>query len=213
LRRRTETDELAIRTFFAEGDLLVAEVQQLFSDGGASLHTRSLRYGKLRNGLFLALGGGGGTGGGGGVVRAKRQVWDFGARLDDAGVRIEVVLGVNGYCFVGARSALTAGAAAGVGASNMEENVSAGMYASQNDPLDGATMREIARVRSVIVTLVEHGLKVDEEMVMRGYAAALEDEDEEMGGMDGGSGEGRDYLGGERGKRLAMTLLAAGKGK
>ncbi len=38
LRKRTETDELAMRAFFAEGDVLLAEVQQLFADGGAVLH-------------------------------------------------------------------------------------------------------------------------------------------------------------------------------
>lgn len=37
-----------MRTFFEEGDLLVAEVQAFFSDGAMSLHTRSLRYGKVR---------------------------------------------------------------------------------------------------------------------------------------------------------------------
>lgn len=37
-----------MRTFFQEGDLLVAEVQAFFADGAMSLHTRSLKYGKVR---------------------------------------------------------------------------------------------------------------------------------------------------------------------
>ncbi|KAL8306071.1 hypothetical protein RB601_009110 [Gaeumannomyces tritici] len=127
LRKRTDTDELQIRSFFAEGDLLVAEVQQLFGDGGAGLHTRSLRYGKLRNGLFAAVSG---TGGGGGVVRARRQVWTMEvastapsasthpaaagrkgggqqarnpaatAAAAAANRSIDVVLGVNGYVWI-----------------------------------------------------------------------------------------------------------------
>lgn len=36
-----------MRNFFEEGDLLVAEVQAFFSDGAISLHTRSLKYGKV----------------------------------------------------------------------------------------------------------------------------------------------------------------------
>lgn len=36
-----------MRGFFEEGDLLVAEVQAFFSDGSMSLHTRSLKYGKV----------------------------------------------------------------------------------------------------------------------------------------------------------------------
>lgn len=36
-----------MRFFFEEGDLLVAEVQAFFGDGVMSLHTRSLKYGKV----------------------------------------------------------------------------------------------------------------------------------------------------------------------
>lgn len=46
-RRKLESDELQMRTFFQEGDLLVAEVQALMSEGTMSLHTRSLKYGKV----------------------------------------------------------------------------------------------------------------------------------------------------------------------
>jgi exosome complex component RRP4 len=42
-RRRTQEDQLAMRNFFAEGDLLSAEVHSVFADGGLSLHARSLR--------------------------------------------------------------------------------------------------------------------------------------------------------------------------
>lgn len=51
-RRKLESDELQMRTFFQEGDLLVAEVQAFFGDGAMSLHTRSLKYGKVRP-IFL----------------------------------------------------------------------------------------------------------------------------------------------------------------
>lgn len=37
-----------MRNFFEEGDLFVAEVQSLFADGAPSLHTRSLKFGKVR---------------------------------------------------------------------------------------------------------------------------------------------------------------------
>ncbi|KAH6617302.1 hypothetical protein F5144DRAFT_624062 [Chaetomium tenue] len=145
LRKRTETDELQIRSFFAEGDLLVAEVQQLFGDGGAVLHTRSLKYGKLRNGTPEA----------------------------------------------------EAGAA---GITNMEESVSTTMYSSQNDRIEVETMREIARLRGVVTALVENGLRVDEDMVVRGYHEAVE--------MAMVSVEGSDdtYLGGEKGQQLAAAL-------
>ena len=46
-RRKLESDELQMRNFFEEGDLLVAEVQAFFADGAMSIHTRSLKYGKV----------------------------------------------------------------------------------------------------------------------------------------------------------------------
>lgn len=200
-RRRTETDELAIRSFFAEGDLLVAEVQQLYADGGAVLHTRSLRYGKLRNGVFLAVAG---TGGGGGVVRSRRQVWTM--EVGALQSKIDVVLGVNGYVWISKHVedqslAAGGGSAGGVGVTNMEESVSQAVYSSQNDYIEVEVMREITRVRGVITALVENGLRVDEDMIIRGYQEAVEI------ARLGDSGEEDVYLGGEKGQQLATALV------
>jgi exosome complex component RRP4 len=191
LRKRTETDELQIRTFFSEGDLLVAEVQSLYQDGSASLHTRSLKYGKLRNGVFMSVSG---TGGGGGVVRARRQVWTI--DTVHGGGKVDVILGVNGYIWiskhvevVGSDTAIT----------RIEESVSSTVYSSQNDEIPGETRTEIARIRGVITLLVEEGLRVDEDMVMRGYEAAVMVDDETPG-------ESTSYLGGEMGKRVLDML-------
>ncbi|KAG8427980.1 Exosome complex component rrp4 [Metarhizium acridum] len=192
LRKRTETDELQIRSFFSEGDLVVAEVQQLHQDGAASLHTRSLKYGKLRNGVFVSVSG---TGGGGGVVRSKRQVWTMEGA--NAAGKIDVLLGVNGYIWI-SKHVDSEVAAEAAGINRMEESVSSRVYSSQNDDIDVATMREIARVRSVILALVENGVRVDEDMVGRGYMEAVEmareDESDDL------------YLGGDKGARLAAIL-------
>ena len=203
LRKRTETDELAIRNFFSEGDLLVAEVQGLFADGSAVLHTRSLKFGKLRNGLFLAVtgqGGGGGGGAGAAVVRARRQTWTI-DQPESRGRAIDVILGVNGYVWIQMHvpgEGVTAETKVGV---NRLDDVGAAknVYSSQNDRIDPDTMREIARIRAVIVMLVEHGLRIDEEMVMKAYREAVElakerDTPEDI------------YLGGEKGQQLAMVL-------
>jgi len=137
------------------------------------LHTRSLRYGKLRNGVFLAVSGGG-AGGGAGVVRSRRQVWSFDGATAGSG-KIDVVLGVNGYVFIGAGVIPPeAGMGSAAGMANLEDGVSLATYSSQNDHIGAETMREIARVRSVIVALVEKRLRVDEDTVMRGYYEAVE---------------------------------------
>lgn len=199
-RRRTETDELQIRTFFSEGELLVAEVQQLYNDGAAVLHTRSLKYGKLRNGVFMAVSG---TGGGGGVVRARRHAFTLDTYVSEGGgggggeEKLDVILGVNGYIWI-SKHIEGEGAAAessGPGITRIEENVGLNVYSSQNDPISVDTMREIARVRGVINALVQHGLRVDEETVTKGYQEAVE-----MARTEDGDDL---WLGGERGKRLA----------
>ena len=54
-RIRTYEDQLQMRTLFAENDLISAEVQNVGSDGSLSLHTRSLKYGKLENGQLIIV--------------------------------------------------------------------------------------------------------------------------------------------------------------
>ena len=191
LRKRTETDELQIRTFFSEGDLLVAEVQSLFQDGSASLHTRSLKYGKLRNGVFMSVSG---TGGGGGVIRARRQVWTI--DTVHGGGKVDVVLGVNGYIWISKHVEVGGG---DTSITRIEESVSSTVYSSQNDHIGPETRREISRIRGVIALLVEEGLRVDEDMVMRCYEAAVEVDDEDQG-------ESSAYLGGEKRKRVVRML-------
>lgn len=193
LRKRTETDELQIRTFFSEGDLLVCEVQSLHQDGGASLHTRSLKYGKLRNGMFARVSG---TGGGGGVVRSRRQVWTFDAA--NGGGKIDVILGVNGYIWISKHVETQNESETETSITRIEESTTSRVYSSQNDYIGPETRREIARIRGVITCLVEAGLRVDEDMVMDGYKAAVEVEMED--GQEG------DYLGGMQGKIVVKIL-------
>jgi exosome complex component RRP4 len=181
LRRRTTADELQIRNYFQEGDLLVAEVQQLrSSDGTANLHTRSLKYGKLRNGTFLAVSG---TGGGGGVVRSRRQVFTINSGAQGGG-DVDVILGVNGYIWLSKHVEQTqeqGRISGGVSISNLDDVVSSAIYSSQNDDIGEGTRREIARISECIKVLAEEGVRVDEDSVIKAYEAAV---DAEMGLMD-----------------------------
>ncbi|KAF1948998.1 hypothetical protein CC80DRAFT_497835 [Byssothecium circinans] len=191
LRRRTAVDELNIRTFFAEGDLVVAEVQSLHQDGTASLHTRSLKYGKLRNGLFTSLSG---AGGGilsrrGGVIRSKRQTFTLATSAGE----IDVVLGVNGYIFISAHpksSPSSTSTAADIAITRLEEAVSETLYSSQNDEIEPGVLREITRVSTLVKGLVACGRRVDEDIIVRVYEGAVELEAEEkmLGGVDVGVG-------------------------
>lgn len=57
LRRRSEEDERMMRKYLQEGDVISAEVQNVMSDGTLSLHTRSLKYGKLGQGVLVPVSG------------------------------------------------------------------------------------------------------------------------------------------------------------
>ncbi|KAI9851236.1 MAG: exosome non-catalytic core subunit rrp4 [Thelocarpon superellum] len=200
LRKRTSTDELQIRTFFAEGDLVVAEVQAIHQDGSASLHTRSLKYGKLRNGVFMSVSG---TGGGGGVVRSRRQVWT--AKTAHGGGEVNVVLGVNGYLWIARHVSSDVGANK-VSITRLEESVSGAMYSSENDEIPPATRREMARILGCIRALVESGVRVDEETVMKAYAASVElMELDDAANAAGATGEL--YLGGAKGQKVVEIAL------
>lgn len=193
-----------MRAFLREGELVVAEVQGIYQDGSAGLHTRSLKYGKLRNGIFLSVTGSGGSSPG--VVRSRRQVWTL--PTANNGGEIDVVLGVNGYIWI-CKHAGDPPTAEGrnVSITRIEESVTSEMYTARNEEIEASTRREVARVAGGIRALVEGGVRVDEETVGRAYEAALEEEEEE----GGEEGEGRDYLGGERGKRVVARTLAAVK--
>ena len=214
LRKRTSTDELAIRSFFREGELVVAEVQSIFQDGAASLHTRSLKYGKLRNGVFLSVSGQGGRSGG--VVRARRQVWTV--NTANRGGEVDVVLGVNGYIWICKHATVDreeVGTDGGplsqgqkIGITRLEDGVSERMYEARNEEIGRETRREITRLAGCVRALVAEGVRVDEEMVMRAYDAALELEE----GMQEADGEeGGEYLGGERGTAIARQVLATAR--
>ncbi|KOC07209.1 exoribonuclease complex, subunit Rrp4 [Aspergillus flavus] len=235
LRRRTSADELQIRTFFSEGDLVVAEVQTVHSDGAASLHTRSLKYGKLRNGVFLAVTGTGGSGasssmvkggvgsgpipagamgasGTGGVVRSRRQVWTV--NTANGGGDVDVILGVNGYIWISKHADDTAAACSttdSVSITRMEEMVSSSIYSSQNDDIPPQTRREIARLAQCIRVLVQGGVRVDEETVMSAYEASLQVDlevgDDDDDDDDDRRREGREYLEGNKARRILELVL------
>ncbi|KAM3825754.1 LOW QUALITY PROTEIN: exosome complex component RRP4 [Vipera latastei] len=86
LRRRSAEDELAMRDFLQEGDLVSAEVQAVFSDGAVSLHTRSLKYGKLGQGVLVQVS----------PSLVKRQKTHF----HDLPCGASIILGNNGFIWI-----------------------------------------------------------------------------------------------------------------
>ena len=149
-----------MRTFFSEGDLLVAEVQAFFQDGSISLHTRSLKYGKLRNGQLVrcpsAL-----------IPRLKSHFITL-----PSGV--ELIIGLNGFVWVSAASSKS------VQTTDSDPSVAAeGIYSSLNDDIPPEKREAVARVVQCVDALAEQGVLLTEARIAASWEARLEGEREE----------------------------------
>ncbi|KAH8110997.1 hypothetical protein DFH11DRAFT_1616461 [Phellopilus nigrolimitatus] len=152
-RRKLESDELQMRNFFEEGDLLVAEVQAFFADGAMSLHTRSLKYGKLRNGQLVAVP----------PVLIRRLKSHF----ISLPCGVDLILGLNGYVWVSkhVRESEREG----------EEGFDAeAVYSNQNDIIDDATRIAIARVGNIMRVLAAHFLPITDAVLADAYEWSVE---------------------------------------
>nr|CCD16409.1 unnamed protein product [Trypanosoma congolense IL3000] len=89
LRRRGRDDELTMRNIFDEGELVVAEVQRISTDGVVSLHTRSgEKYGKLSSlGILVSVS----------PALVRRVKHHF---ICVESLRINLVVGTNGAIWV-----------------------------------------------------------------------------------------------------------------
>jgi exosome complex component RRP4 len=181
LRRKNEADELQMRNFLKEGDLLNAEVQSLFHDGSASLHTRSLKYGKLRNGVFVKVPSSL-------VVRSKYHSHEL-----PGGV--SVILGVNGYVWlrktgdvkqtgqVGKEvTAMTTRGNYNVGdatvtITRLEEESSWDIYSDVNDKIPKSIRQTITRYANCIKLLAYCEIGITMERVVATYEASMAYED------------------------------------
>lgn len=154
-RRKLESDELQMRTFFEEGDLLVAEVQAFFSDGAMSLHTRSLKYGKLRNGQLVTIP----------PILVRRLKSHFIALP----CGVDLILGLNGYIWVSKH----------VKESDQEgeEGFDAeAVYSNQNDRIDESTRIAISRVTNIIRVLAAHFVPLTDALLMEAYEWTVDQE-------------------------------------
>ncbi|KAH7885764.1 hypothetical protein F5I97DRAFT_1808858 [Phlebopus sp. FC_14] len=153
-RRKLESDELQMRTFFEEGDLLVAEVQAFFSDGAMSLHTRSLKYGKLRNGQL--------------VVVPPVLVRRLKSHFISLPCGVDLILGLNGYIWVSKHVKDSDQGEVGFDAE--------AVYSNQNDDIDNATRAAISRVSGIIRVLADHFVPLTDTLLLRAYDCVIEQE-------------------------------------
>ncbi|GAN03493.1 exosome complex exonuclease rrp4 [Mucor ambiguus] len=148
-RRKNEADELQMRQFFSEGDVLVAEVQAFYADGTMGLHTRGFKFCKLRNGSFLCvppvL-----------VQRCKSQFHSLPCGID-------VILGLNGYIWIHKKFEITG-----------DESDPTVSYSSENDPITEEERQDIARVSNCIAALAKQYMHINDTIIVYTYEASLE---------------------------------------
>lgn len=158
LRRKSESDELQMRKLLKEGDLLNAEVQSIFQDGAASLHTRSLRYGKLRNGYFLRIPSSL-------VIKSKIHAY----HLPD---NIDCILGVNGFVWLSKRTKASAAENANVSITRLEEEAGLEIYSDVNEEISASTREAIARYSNCILALAYAEVGINEQRIIAAYDAS-----------------------------------------
>ncbi|PAV73231.1 hypothetical protein WR25_14320 [Diploscapter pachys] len=131
LRKKSLEDELMMREYLREGDLLSAEIHEIRNDGTVNLHTRSLKYGKLAQGILVVVP----------PHTVKRRKMHF----HSLPCGCAVIIGCNGYVWV----------------TDMLKNDNDGGYhqdLSQLIPLE--TRKTMCRVAAVIELLAAHSISI-----------------------------------------------------
>ncbi|KHC76452.1 exosome complex component RRP4 [Candida albicans P78042] len=156
LRRKSESDELQMRNFLKEGDLLNCEVQTIFNNGIASLHTRSLKYGKLRNGIFLKIPSPL-------IVKTKNHAFDLPGN-------VSIVLGTNGYIWLYKTPKINISLENNTpGITRLEEESSWEIYSDKNEFIDVQTRNNIAKYYNIIKSLAEKEQKINNDVLVEAF--------------------------------------------
>ncbi|XP_058835516.1 exosome complex component RRP4 [Topomyia yanbarensis] len=153
LRRRGVEDEQQMRKYLQEGDLISAEVQNVHSDGVLSLHTRSLKYGKLGQGILVKVF----------PSLIKRRKTHF----HNLPCGASIILGNNGFIWI-SPMVNTEGEGGGGFTQNLEESV------SKQD-------REvISRLRNCVLALANCKMLLYDTSILYAYEESLKYEVHEL---------------------------------
>jgi len=86
VRIRNEDDQMQMRLYFKENDLLSGEIQQIHINGTINIQTRNLKYGKLKNGILIKVN----------HMLIKKTKHQFIDLIED----IKAILGLNGVIWI-----------------------------------------------------------------------------------------------------------------
>ncbi|XP_053328808.1 exosome complex component RRP4 [Spea bombifrons] len=145
LRRRSAEDELAMRSYLQEGDLISAEIQAVYSDGALSMHTRSLKYGKLGQGVLVQVS----------PSLIKRRKTHF----HNLPCGASIILGNNGFIWL-----------CPIPEETEEE---AGGFVTNLEPISLSDREVISRLRNCILALANQMMMLYDTSILYCYEASL----------------------------------------
>jgi len=143
LRRRSAEDELTMRRYLEEGDLISAEVQNIFNDGSLSLHTRSLKYGKLGQGCLVTVSPS--------LIKRRKthfHQFPFGA---------SIILGNNGFVWI---------------SQTLSDEETSGGFAQNLEVVPSGEREVMARLRNVVLALAKNGTMLWDTSLIYGFEAS-----------------------------------------
>ncbi|XP_043576493.1 exosome complex component RRP4 isoform X1 [Chiloscyllium plagiosum] len=162
LRRRSAEDELMMRDYLQEGDLISAEVQAVFADGALSLHTRSLKYGKetpypfsffFNFNLFGQLGQGTLVQVSPSLVKRRKT------HFHNLPCGAAIILGNNGYIWIYPFTE--------------QKDDEAGGFVTNLEPVPLSDREVISRLRNCIIALNIHKLLLYDTSILYCYEASM----------------------------------------
>eukprot|EP00948_MAST-09A_sp_MAST-9A-sp1_P002707 g2707.t1 len=111
-RRKTKDDQLQMRSFFAEGDLISCEVQMIYRSGNLGIHTRSKKYGKLKHGQLIIVSHE--------LIPKQRSHFITLQSRGNNGYGLRIIMGRNGWIWVGSTQLVDGESNTSRGLSSME---------------------------------------------------------------------------------------------
>eukprot|EP00753_Platysulcus_tardus_P014295 PLAT4313.1.p1 GENE.PLAT4313.1~~PLAT4313.1.p1 ORF type:complete len:338 (+),score=159.87 PLAT4313.1:124-1137(+) len=157
-RQRTYEDQLRIREFYAESDLVCAEVKKVSDEGSVSLHTRNFKYGKLQNGQFVQVPAG--------LIRRLKQ------HMHTLPCGVDIILGANGAVWISSFT-FRRPSERKDGELEVAEEVERRRKLHAESVIDAETREIISRVRNSVVALAESFIAIHPESIMAVYSDSL----------------------------------------
>jgi len=143
LRKRSAVDELLMRDYLVEGDLIVAEVQSEFQDGSLSLHTRNLKYGKLPQGIMFKV--------------PASLIKRCKTHMHNLHCGATIILGNNGYVWIGP----------------VMHDMDLSLREVKREKISKVDRESIARLRNCISAMSSHGVLLYDTSITFAFEASL----------------------------------------